>query len=67
MPRFWVLLVSAILALGIVASSIFLVLQHRQAERTRDGDFRFKRDLGALLDAPSDDVFMLKVNYWLGL
>lgn len=48
-------------------STIFLVWQRRQAGRVGVGDFDLERDLDALWDAPSDDRFMVKVNYWLGL
>ncbi len=48
-------------------STIFLVWQRRQAGSTSVGDFDLDRDLEALLHAPSDDRFMIKVNYWLGL
>jgi len=48
-------------------STIFLVWQRRQAGSVGMGDFDLERDLGALWAAPSDDRFMIKVNYWLGL
>jgi len=48
-------------------STIFFVWQRRQAGRVSLGDFDFDRDLDALLAAPSDDRFMIKVNYWLGM
>jgi hypothetical protein len=48
-------------------STIFLVWQRQQAWRTATGDFDFGRDLDALLGAPADDRFILKVNYWLGM
>ncbi len=48
-------------------STMFLVWQRRQAGRVMVGDFDFERDLEALWDAPSDDRFMIKVNYWLGI
>jgi hypothetical protein len=48
-------------------STIFLVWQHRQADRVPVGDFDFGRDLGALFDAPPDDVLILKANVWLSL
>ncbi|MFG1690980.1 DUF5916 domain-containing protein [Gemmatimonadota bacterium] len=48
-------------------STIFFVWQRRQAGSIAAGDFDFGRDLDALLAAPSDDRFMIKVNYWLGL
>ena len=48
-------------------STIFLVWQRQQADRALIGDFDFGRDWGALFDAPADNRFILKVNYWLGL
>jgi len=48
-------------------STIFFVWQRRQARSVAAGDFDFERDLDALLSAPSDDRFMVKVNYWLGM
>jgi hypothetical protein len=48
-------------------STVFLVWQRRQAGTVQLGDFDLDRDLDALLGAPSDDRFMIKVNYWLGL
>ena len=48
-------------------SIIFFVWQRRQAGRVSQGDFNLNRDFDALLHAPSDDRFMVKVNYWLGL
>ena len=29
------------------------------------GDFRMRRDFGALPEAPSQDVFLIKFSYWL--
>lgn len=48
-------------------STVFLVWQRRQAHEAVFGDFRFRRDMDALLRAPSENVFMIKVRYWLGL
>ena len=48
-------------------STLFLVWQRSQAGRAAVGDFDFGRDLGALFDAPADNRFIVKVNYWLGL
>ncbi len=48
-------------------STIFLVWQRQQVDRGLLGDFDFARDWSALFDAPSDNRFILKVNYWLGL
>ncbi|HZD04578.1 MAG TPA: DUF5916 domain-containing protein, partial [Longimicrobiales bacterium] len=48
-------------------STIFFVWQRRQAASADLGDFRFGRDLDALLGAPAEDRFIIKVNYWLGM
>jgi hypothetical protein len=48
-------------------STVFLVWQRQQTDRIDSGEFTFRRDLSALLDAPASNVFMVKVNYWLGL
>lgn len=48
-------------------STLFLVWQRQQRGSIRDGSFDLGRDMGALFDAPADNVFMVKVNYWLGL
>ncbi|UCC26676.1 MAG: carbohydrate binding family 9 domain-containing protein [Gemmatimonadales bacterium] len=48
-------------------STLFLVWQRRQSAYASVGDFDFNRDLDALWQIPSDNVFIVKVNYWLGL
>jgi hypothetical protein len=48
-------------------STIFVVWQRKQADWAQVGDFELSRDLDGLLAAESDNVFMVKVNYWLGL
>ena len=48
-------------------STIFLVWQQRRSEEEALGSLDFSRDLRALATAPTDNVFILKVNYWLGL
>jgi hypothetical protein len=48
-------------------STIFFVWQRNQIARARTGDFDLDRDLGALFDAPAENRFIIKVNYWLGL
>jgi hypothetical protein len=48
-------------------STIFFVWQRRQAGSAAVGDFDFERDLDALLAAPAENRFMIKVNYWLGM
>jgi hypothetical protein len=48
-------------------STVFLVWQRTQDNEVGIGDFEFSRDLGEMFDAPADDRFIVKVNYWLGL
>jgi hypothetical protein len=48
-------------------STLFLVWQRRQSDEVVRGDFDFGRDVGALFDAPADNRFIIKLNYWLGL
>lgn len=48
-------------------STAYLVWQQRRADRRPFGDFDFDRDRGDLLDLHPDNIFMLKISYWLGL
>jgi hypothetical protein len=48
-------------------STIFLVWQRQQVDRALIGDFDLSRDAGALFDAPADNRFIIKMNYWLGI
>jgi hypothetical protein len=48
-------------------STIFFVWQRRQRDRGSMGNFDFGRDTDALLAAPADNRFIVKVNWWLGL
>ena len=48
-------------------STLFLVWQRRQRDRVGLGDFDLSRDVDALLGAPSENVFIVKVNYWLSM
>jgi hypothetical protein len=48
-------------------STVFVVWQRRQRGSATLGDFDLGRDLDALWGVPADNVFMVKVNYWLGL
>ncbi len=48
-------------------SAAYFVWSQNRAARIIDGDLDFGRDLDALAGLPSDDVFMVKVSYWLGL
>jgi len=48
-------------------STIFFVWQRNQYVRAATGDFDFNRDVSALFQTPSENRFIIKVNYWLGL
>ncbi|HVT45615.1 MAG TPA: DUF5916 domain-containing protein [Thermoanaerobaculia bacterium] len=46
-------------------SALYAVWNENRSEVAPIGDFSLRRDLGALADAPSRDVFLLKISYWL--
>jgi hypothetical protein len=48
-------------------SSLFAIWSHGQTNTLIDGRFDLSRDLSGLASDPSDDVVMVKLNYWLGL
>ncbi|MBW3534398.1 MAG: hypothetical protein KY453_04165, partial [Gemmatimonadetes bacterium] len=48
-------------------STVYLVWQRSQSVRDAFGDFDLGRDLAGLWDAPAENRFILKVDYWLGL
>jgi hypothetical protein len=48
-------------------SSLFVVWNENRAELAPLGELELDRDLPAALQAPKDNVFMIKMSYWLGL
>ena len=46
-------------------STVFLVWQRQHFNEIPDGQFRFGRDVSALLNAPAENTLMVKVSYWL--
>jgi hypothetical protein len=48
-------------------STVFFVWTQSRESSETIGDFRFRRDRSALFDARPDNVFLVKVNYWVGL
>jgi hypothetical protein len=48
-------------------STIYLVWTQSRSAVEDIGTMEFGRDLGALFDAPADNVFLIKVNYWVGM
>ncbi len=47
-------------------SQLFLVWQQERRDRVQQGDFSLDRDARALFDAAPANVFVIKVNYWIG-
>jgi hypothetical protein len=47
-------------------SSLYVVWTQRRQNQDRPGDFAFGRDTADLFRAPSDDIFLIKVAWWLG-
>lgn len=48
-------------------STIFVVWQRAQEDEAMLGRFDFSRDSRALFGAPARNVFMVKMNWWVGL
>jgi hypothetical protein len=48
-------------------SALFVVWQQRRAGSFDDGDFRFRRDSHAVFNQRPNNVFLVKMNYWLNL
>jgi hypothetical protein len=44
-------------------SLLYLVWTQNRADYSHPGDFRLRRDLGDLLTAPGDNIFLLKISY----
>lgn len=47
-------------------STMFFVWQQQRAGSQPYGDFSFSRDTRAVFDAQPDNIFLVKVSYWLG-
>jgi len=48
-------------------SALYVVWNENRADTVPLGDFRFRRDVRAIATAPSHDVILVKVSYWLPL
>ncbi|HJW94066.1 MAG TPA: DUF5916 domain-containing protein, partial [Thermoanaerobaculia bacterium] len=46
-------------------SALYVVWNENRADTLDTGDFRIRRDLRGVANAPSHDVFLIKVSYWL--
>jgi hypothetical protein len=47
-------------------STLYAAWTQQRYDALRPGDFDFRRDFSTLLRSPSDNVFLIKVSYWLG-
>jgi len=47
-------------------STVYAVWTEQREDDAHPGDFRARRDLSRLFSASSDDVFLLKMTYWIG-
>jgi len=47
-------------------SSLYVVWTQRRRDQAYPGDFELGRDASRLFHAPSDDIFLVKVAWWLG-
>jgi hypothetical protein len=48
-------------------STLYFVWTHSRSGVEPTGTMNLRHDLGALLDARADNVFLVKLSYWLGL
>jgi hypothetical protein len=48
-------------------SALYAVWNENRAEQETFGDFRLRRDISSITSIDSDDVFLIKVSYWLPL
>ena len=47
-------------------STLYLVWTQERTDQSAVGDFEFSRDRAALLTAHPDNIFLVKLSYWLG-
>jgi hypothetical protein len=46
---------------------LFVVWQQGREGDEDFGDFKFGRDFGGVFSAPSQNVFLVKLTYWLNM
>ena len=46
-------------------SALYIAWNENRADTLARGDFRLSRDLRAIPRSPSNDVFLIKISYWL--
>jgi hypothetical protein len=47
-------------------STLFFVWTQSRYDNQEIGNFEFRRSFNRLIDAKSDNIFMVKLTYWLG-
>jgi hypothetical protein len=47
-------------------STLYLAWTQQRYDESHPGDFSLARDFGSLLNAPADNVFLVKITYWFG-
>jgi hypothetical protein len=48
-------------------STVFAIWSHGQTSQIDDGRFQLGRDISSLVHAQSENLVMIKANYWIGL
>jgi hypothetical protein len=51
----------------VPGSTLYFVWTQDRNSREAFGDFDFGRDTDALFGAPTDNIFLVKLTYWLGI
>jgi len=46
-------------------SALYVAWNENRNDTLPDGTFRFPRDANGIIRAPSNDVFLIKIAYWL--
>ena len=47
-------------------STLFLVWQQQRSGALQAGDFDFGRDVEGVFNSHPDNIFVIKMSYWLG-
>jgi hypothetical protein len=47
-------------------STLYAVWTEQREDLTNPGNFSFRRDASALFAAPANDIFLVKIAYWIG-
>jgi hypothetical protein len=47
-------------------STLYGVWTQQREDHSHPGELRFRRDAATVFSAPADDVFLIKMTYWIG-